>query len=254
MLLFDRRGYRARLTEAGRELLREGRHVLHAVTELEGRVRRVAAGFEVELLLALDHLIPIARLFPMLQEFYRQNCGTRLRILQEVYGGVWDALVNGRADLVIGAAGEGPAGGGYATRALATIPFEFVVAPTHPLARLPEPLRPEDIIQYRAVSVADSSRSLPPRTAGLLSGQDVFTVSSMAAKIAAQGAGLGVGYLATHLARAEVAEGRLVIKQVTEPKPDLQLFLAWRTHYKGKALSWFLGKLRDETLIKSFFE
>lgn len=168
--LFDRCGYRAHFTEAGRELLREARRVLHAVTELEGRVKRVATGFEVALPLAVDDLIPISRLFPVFHEFYRQDFGTRPRILEEVYGGVWDALVSNRADLVIGAAGEGPAGGGYATRALATIPFDFTVAPTHPLARAPEPLTPEQITQYRAVSVADSSRSLPPRTAGLLSG------------------------------------------------------------------------------------
>jgi DNA-binding transcriptional LysR family regulator len=34
VLLFDRRGHRAQLTEAGRELLREGRHLLQAASEL----------------------------------------------------------------------------------------------------------------------------------------------------------------------------------------------------------------------------
>ena len=49
MLLFDRRGYRARLTPAGEELLREGRHLLAAADELARRVRRVASGWEQEL-------------------------------------------------------------------------------------------------------------------------------------------------------------------------------------------------------------
>ena len=101
--IFDRSGHRAALTEAGRELLREGRHLLHAAQELEGRVKRVATGFEVELRVAVDDLIPMERLFPLLNEFYRTNCGTRLKLLTEVYGGAWDALVTGRADLVIGA-------------------------------------------------------------------------------------------------------------------------------------------------------
>lgn len=76
----------------------------------------------------------------------------------------------------------------------------------------------------------------------------------MATKIAAQGAGLGVGYLPKHLARAEIAAGRLVVKQVMEPKSDVQLFLAWRTDYTGKALSWFLKRLDDEALISGFFK
>ena len=38
--LFNRSGHRAELTEAGTELLREGRHLLVAATELECRVRR----------------------------------------------------------------------------------------------------------------------------------------------------------------------------------------------------------------------
>ena len=52
--LFDRVGPRAELTEAGRALLDEGRHLLRAARELELRVRRVASGWETELTLAVD--------------------------------------------------------------------------------------------------------------------------------------------------------------------------------------------------------
>src|SRR5213595_999119 len=39
--VFDRRGHRAVLTEAGRELLNEGRHLLRAAADLECRVQQV---------------------------------------------------------------------------------------------------------------------------------------------------------------------------------------------------------------------
>ena len=107
--IFDRSGHRAQLTEAGSELLREGRRLLAAAGELEARVKRVATGYEVELRIAVDDLVPMERLFPLLDEFYRSTCGTRLKLLTEVYGGAWDALVSGRADLVIGAPSDGPA-------------------------------------------------------------------------------------------------------------------------------------------------
>ncbi len=247
--LFDRSGHRARLTDAGRELLREGRHLLQAAQELEARVKRVATGYEVELRVAVDDAIPMARLFPLFEEFYRDACGTRLKVVSEVYGGTWDALTGNRADLAIGAPGEGPAGGGFSARRIGTLEFAFMVAPAHPLASAPEPLSQDDILKHRAVAAADSSRNLPPRTAGLLSGQDVLTLPSVAGKIEAQRYGLGVGYLPKHLARIEMAAGRLVMKRVLEPRADIPLYLAWRTADGGKALHWFLKRLESKALL-----
>lgn len=42
--VFERSGHRMALTPAGEELLREGRHLLRASADLEGRVKRVATG------------------------------------------------------------------------------------------------------------------------------------------------------------------------------------------------------------------
>src|SRR4030066_57945 len=81
--IFDRSGHRAQLTEAGSELLREGRRLL--------------------------------------------------------------AAAGGRADLVIGAPGDGPAGGGYSTRPLGLVQWAFMLAPAHPLADAPQPLPPEPV-------------------------------------------------------------------------------------------------------------
>jgi DNA-binding transcriptional LysR family regulator len=249
LLLFDRRGHRAVLTEAGSELLREGRHLLRAASELESRVKRVATGWEAELRIAVSDVIPLPRLFPLVREFYAVECGTRVRLLAEVYGGCWDALAAERADLVIGAPGDGPAGGGYATRAVGTVQWVFALRPDHPLAIAPEPLASCDLLVHRAVSAADSSRNLPPRTSGLLSGQDVLTVPDMRTKCDAQVAGLGMGFLPVHWAQPEVAAGRLVIRRVEEPKPEIPFFIAWRTQDPGRALQWFLQRLEDKALL-----
>ena len=250
LLLFDRRGHRAVLTEAGHELLREGRHLLRAAAEIESRVKRVATGWEAELRIAVSDLISLRRLFPLVREFYTVECGTRLRLLAEVYGGCWDALVSQRADLVIGAPGDGPAGGGYATRALGTVQWVFTLRPDHPLANAPEPLSSADLLAHRAVSAADSSRNLPPRTSGLLSGQDVFTVPDIRTKREAQLAGLGIGFLPVHWAQREVETGRLVVRKVEEPKPEMPFFIAWRAQDPGRALRWFLKRLEDKALLE----
>lgn len=241
--LFDRRGHRAKLTDAGRELLTEGRHLLHAAGDLEARIKRVATGWEAELRIAYDGILPAAAMLQLAQDFYPQNAATRLRFTAEVLGGCWDALVSGRADLAIGASGEGPAGGGYQTRPLGEIDWVFAVAPSHPLATAAEPLTRSDILAHRAIVVADSSRNLPPRTTGLLSGQDTLTIADAAAKLEAQAMGLGVGYLPQCLATAAAARGALVIRQTEEPKISQMLFLAWRTAHRGKALKWFVDQV-----------
>lgn len=249
--LFDRSGHRANLTEAGAELLKEGRYLLDAAHALESRVKRVATGVETDIGIAMSDLFSNEAMFKVLAEFYEQGFGTRIKIMREVFGGSWDALLSGRADISIGAPGEAPPGGGFSTSLLGQLEFVFAVAPHHPLASLPDPLTNQDIIQYRAVAAADSSRNLPPRTSGILSGQDVLTVSDMQSKLQAQVAGLGVGYLPIKMAQQYAKANKLVIKQVAEPRAIGPTYLAWsnqRNSSMGKAQQWMLKRLEKLTL------
>ena len=77
----------------------------------------------------------------------------------------------------------------------------------------------------------------------------MLTVPDMRDKIAFQCAGFGVGYLPVHMVRDEVNSGRLVVKQVLEPKAGAPVFIAWRTADNGKALRWFLKRLEDKITI-----
>lgn len=245
--LFNRSGHRAELTEAGAELLREGRHLLIAAAELECRVRRVASGVETELTIAVSDLFKFEAIFPILNAFYAQNFGTRIKLLREVFGGGWDALVSGRADIALGVPGDGPPGGGYTTKPIGTIEFIYAVSSNHPLAKLPEPLQNLDIMKYRSISAADSSRNLAPRTSGILTGQDVLTVPDMQSKLQAQISGLGVGYLPKKLAEQYIATGELVARLVAEPRHEVTSFLAWRS-IGGKSQQWLLDQLQQLTL------
>ncbi|HZR02826.1 MAG TPA: LysR family transcriptional regulator, partial [Burkholderiales bacterium] len=164
--LFDRSGHRAKLTSAGEELLKDGRHLLRAAVDLECRVQRVAKGWETELRIAHDDLIASERLCELIGAFYEEGAGTRLRFSTEVLGGCWDALLSGRADLCIGAPGEPPVEPGYTTRAFGEVEWIFAIAPHHPLAQVPPPLPTSAVMDHRVVLVADSSRSLAPRSSG----------------------------------------------------------------------------------------
>ncbi|MGI4858110.1 MAG: LysR family transcriptional regulator [Janthinobacterium lividum] len=240
--LFERRGPRVILTAAGAEMLREGRWLVRAAADLESRMRQVATGFESELRLVHDSLIPLSGLVDDIRDFEALNCGTRLRISAEVMSGAWEALREGRADIAI-ATGDGPAGGGYTAIPVGALEFVFCVAPTHPLARLSRPLTRDDLLDHTAVVIADSARASLPRTAGLMSGQKRLTVPSVAAKIVCQLAGLGHGFLPRACIEAELRRGTLVELPTEERRVGETFWLAWKPAQTGEALKWWRTRL-----------
>lgn len=247
--IFERSGPRVELTPAGKALLTDGRELLLAAQHLEHKVRRVSRGWEAEFSIALDALFSPALLVDEISRFYAVADSTRLRFSQEALSGTWEALLDGRADLVLGASGEGPSGGGYQVERIGTLDFVFAVAPGHPLAAIDRPLTKSDLIAHRMISVSDSARRLPPRTVGLLTGQDTLSVPSLAEKLNFQLSGLGAGFLPEPWARPSIASGRLVEKAVEEVRGSETLFIAWRSGERGSALSWWLEQLRSVDLV-----
>lgn len=253
--IFDRSGHRARLTDTGEKVLREGRDLLRFAMRLEAHAKFLSEGWEPELRIAVGDLVSTNRVNKLVGEFFAEHGDrTQIRISREVFGGCWDALAGDRADLVIGVGLSGmPAGVGFVTQPLGEINFVFAVAPRHPLAEAPEPLPAEVIQTHRSVAVSDTSRNLPPRTSGILSGQEVLAVADMRQKRQMQMLGLGVGYLPDYLVAADVAAGRLVIKKVEEARESGTLFVAWRSDFSGKALEWFRRRLADPLVQDELF-
>ncbi|MFC4763126.1 LysR substrate-binding domain-containing protein [Dyella koreensis] len=247
--VFERSGPKVALTRAGQELLKEGRHLLRAAQDLEARVRRVASGWETEFAIGIDSLLAPIALQEDVQAFYQVADRTRLRIGQEALSGTWEALLERRADLLIGAAGEGPSGGGYIAEPMGVMPFVFVVAPGHPLAAVPHPLSKLDLQQHRAIAVGDTARKLISRTVGLLYGQEALTVPDIRSKYDYQRAGLGFGFLPEPYVRAAVRSGELIVKEVEEPKPAETFYLAWRTGEDGAALRWWIERMRRAGML-----
>jgi len=242
--LFDRRRRKAELTPVGRLVLEQGRQILMATEELTALARQAAEGWEVELRIGIDSVLQCDPIFTLIEEFQALQPRTEIRLTEEVLGGTWDALNAERCDIVIGAEGE-PPGQGFGTHPLGQVPFDFVVAADHPLTRLPQPLPRAAIQDYPTVVVADSSRYLPVRSAGLLDGRSRLVVPSIDRKIEAQRRGLGVGYLPRHRIRELLAAGQLQVLQLQELRPPQAIAVAWRHANKGKALKWFVRRLQQ---------
>ena len=247
-LLFDRRRYRLQLTPAGELLVNEAVRLMQDVSRLTQRVQQVANGWESRLWIVTDELLEFDTLIPVIHEFDALESGVPLRITQEVLKGVWEALREGRADLIIGATNEPPAIPSLRWMQLGEMEWVFAVSPSHPLARAREPISRATVTQHRAIVVADSSRATEGSTYGVTGGQPVLAVPTMRAKILAQCDGLGVGWLPKHRVGSLLKNGTLVAKQMTDPREPNILYAGWRGDHDGRALGWWLEKLKQSYL------
>jgi DNA-binding transcriptional LysR family regulator len=269
VLLFDRSSRRAQLTEAGKELLREGNRVLLELESIANRVKRVATGWEPQLTLAVDSIISRTTMMELCEAFFALGPPTRLKLREEALSGTLQTLYGGQADLAIGVVLE-PSSRGLHSKVLGNLRFVYVVAPHHPLAQAAEPVTDDMMLQHRVVAVADSVQRGDGMTVGLLGGQDVFTVPGMLAKLDAQLRGLGAGFLPEYLARPHIDTGRLVEKAVAQPPRVVRVSYAWRDKgmgmgsvaglgegsgsKPGRALQWWLKQLDNATTRRALLE
>jgi DNA-binding transcriptional LysR family regulator len=249
-LLFDRRRYRLQLTPAGLFLAEEAGRLMQDMARMTQRVRQIASGWEDRLWIVADEIIEFDLVLPVIRTFDALQSGVKLRLTNEVLSGTWEALRDGRADLIVGATNVPPAIPGLRWFELGAMEWVFAVSPRHPLAAAKGPLKREDISAHRAVVVADSSRTTPGRAYGLVGGQASLAVPNMRAKILAQRDGLGVGWLPKRRIASLLKRGDLVEKDTVDPREPNVLYVAWRGDHEGRALQWWLEQLRQPRLVR----
>lgn len=238
--LFDRTGPRPELTRVGRMVLEEGRSLLAGAERLAENARQLERGWETRLCVALDSAIPLSALHPVLKQLEGLNAGVSVEIRGESLSGCWDALVDGRSDLAVGAVADVCPPGRFATTRLGHLSHWFVAAPGHALCRVSGPVSRESLERHRLVVVADSARNLPHRSLGLTSAERRLVVSTMQQKYEAILAGMGIGHLPAFWAREAVAQGSLCVVDTLEKPPTVESLIAWQRGRSGRALRWFV--------------
>ena len=178
---------------------------------------------------------------------------TWIALRREAAAGSWDALLSGRADLVIGAPAAGPPGGGYETAPLHLIKFVLAVSPRHRPAACEGVIADSELAQYRAVLVGDTTRALPLLQYGLLQNRSFLSVPDTDAKLQAILLGIGCGFLPERLARSQVRAGRLKVLRVETPLPPGQSTLAWRAGENGRAPRWWVDQLSRPQMARKLY-
>ncbi len=241
--LFDRSKKRAVLTSAGQLIVEQGQQLLVATSALENAVQQLETGWETQLSITLDTLVPLPIIFSLISEFDQLNKMTVISINEEVLSGSWESLLSNHAQVVVGATGELPKGNVNVVE-IAKVEFCFAVAANHPLAEKTQIITGDDIKKFASIVVTDSATSYTRRTTGLLDTRRVIRVSNMSAKINAQSMGLGIGFLPKHMIIDELRQGTLVIKEIEVPRQPEFIYMAWHKDMSGQALNWFIKKLQ----------
>ncbi|MGI9284947.1 MAG: LysR substrate-binding domain-containing protein [Pseudomonadales bacterium] len=241
--VFRREGRRSVLTPAGKVLLEQGRELMEAAERLVETTRQLDSGWESCLNIAIDSILGFDVIYPHLEAFYQLKPDIEVNLYEEVLGGSWEAVIEGRADLALGAP-EAPANNpGLHYEEMMRVDWDFAVAKNHPLTKVNHAVSAADVRQYRAIVVRDSSRELPALTRRVFDQQPALKVATMQHKIDAQVRGLGVGFLPRHRILSHIKNGELVILPLHNKSKASPLHLARKTNNKGKALHWWMEKL-----------
>lgn len=245
VLLFKRLHRRVQLTPAGEYFVVEARSLLKQMAEMEIQTQRVANGWQSSVSIALDNVVREASVNQLVADFYHQFPDIELLLTMEVFNGVWDALVDDRADIAIGATSAIPITGGVAYRAMGELSWDFVVSCDHPLAQESEALTDQQLIEFPSICLEDSARTLPKRTTWLLNNQRRLVVPNWHSAEQVFIAGLGIGVMPTHRATPLIKKGLLVKKTLLNEHKNSPCCLAWREGVLPPAVKWLLNYLGD---------
>jgi DNA-binding transcriptional LysR family regulator len=242
--LFQKEGRRAVLTAAGSHLVLQGRQLLLAADELAAGTRQIATGWEPRLRIAVDTIVPIGKVLPLIAELHASQPVIEVSLSTEVLAGTWEALIENRVDLIIGGVGDVPGHKGIRCEPWLQFNHVFVASPDHPLCAAASPINLETIKSHRAVVISETSRNSTALSRGVLNQQSIMYVPTMEAKLEAHRLGLGVGYVPLDQVAEDMETGRLVVLELAESREDGPAMLGWKTSNRGQALHFLLERLR----------
>ena len=240
--LFQRLGRRSVLTPAGRLILAEGRDILQTTRRLVDKAKEVATGWEPRISIGLESLYSFPDFFNVIYDFLQAFPTIEIDISECVLNGGWEALEQGRVDLLVGSPGPVPSQKGYRSVAIGRVELVPVIAAKHVLAshalakKLDKKQNIDTVMgQLRRIVIHDTSFNGIARSEGLSSDGQMFYVQNMDQKTHAILAGIGIGNLPKQRIHGYLDEGVLLPLDI-EQQDNAESFLAWKISNKGKGL------------------
>jgi DNA-binding transcriptional LysR family regulator len=224
---FKIEGRKAGLTPTGELLYRRARYLLEEAAGLEQAAKKLSAGWEAEIHLAVESVFPTWLLLGCLARLGAESPHTRVELIETVLGGSDDALLQRQTELAI----FGTVPQGFLGEALMRMRFILAAHPDHPLHQLRRKLSIQDLRAHRQLVVRESSpRRATPLT---MEATQRWTVGSLATSIEAARSGHGFAWLPEERIREELKAGTLKalpLREGGERFAELYLIFADREH------------------------
>jgi len=189
--LFDRRGHRAVLTDAGQMVLEEGRIILARVKRVESLAARFHEDWEPRVEAVVDGIFPMQPVMAALKRMADDGVPTSIQIKVEFLGGVQDRFEKDGADVML--VKDYVRSQGLVEHPLPDVEVILVAAAGHPLVSGDGVLTLADLQRHVELTVHDSSESRRLVDTRLFGGQRVFFLSDFFTKKQAVTMGLGFG-------------------------------------------------------------
>ena len=202
--VFEIQGRKAVLTPTGQMLYRRALALVDEAGDLEQAARRLSAGWEAEIHLAVEILFPTRLVLASLARFGEESPRTRIELVESVLGGTADSLLTGQADLAI--CPQVPPG--FLGDPLLQVSVVAVAHRDHALHRLGRELGLRDLADHRHVVVRDSGAKRDRKAVSVEVDQR-WTVGTIASSIQAVSAGHGFAWLPSAQIADELASGLL---------------------------------------------
>lgn len=151
---------------------------------------------------------------------------------------------------MVGAPDRMPVGGDFECHFMGRLEWVLVMSPKLPLADLKEPLTSEQLIQYRALCVHDTSRIFEGRYTWFLNNQERFYCPNIGSVLEAAIQGFGITFLPHFLVADDVKKGKLVVRDIINPKQPSNHYVGWPSRSKGKAIKWCKKYFKDPDQAK----
>ncbi|MEX0619146.1 MAG: LysR family transcriptional regulator [Pseudohongiellaceae bacterium] len=197
-------GRKAVLTPEGEVLYRYATQLLHQADETEAVAQSMALGFEAEVTLALDALLDVSAVICTLERFSINYPHTRIRILETSLSGTTEALLEKKADIVVGSAVPT----GYMGTPLKQLMMMPVAAPNHPLVTDDRVIDEWELKNHRQVVLRDTGTRRQV-DAGWLESEQRWTVSHFSSSVKLVKSGLAFAFLPRNWVVAELESGQL---------------------------------------------
>jgi DNA-binding transcriptional LysR family regulator len=187
--------------------LAEAGAVAQGIDGLRAKVKGMLDGLESEVRLAVDVMLPAARLGAVLRSFSETFPTVSLRLSVEALGAVTGLVLDRQA--VLGVSGPLAAEKDEIERvAVGSVEMIPVAAPDHPLARL-EKITPGAGRDYIQLVLTDRSPLTEGRDFGVLS-RRTWRLADLSAKHALLREGVGWGNMPLAMVESDLASGALV--------------------------------------------